>query len=339
MVKRELPEAEYLKISNYIVDMIRHAGGESVLVPSSRKLAEQFNVAHITARKALDLLKKENYIVTKKGVGTFSNIPAASAVPFRVVGLMVGSGRNLFHDYSGYFVSALAGLRLVKRHCRVREIQLHGIDSADRIESEIRSLHLDAMISVNPPHELNHMLEKFAAEGLPLITVFSSAQVRGYDFGHDAVSRELGRIFAAENRSLCYYIDSKNREFLHAGMKREFQKRHKALTVRCFHSIDSLAAALDRKIPDILYITSDFDSPVLDLLERKGIDFREKCRLVSFTPAVQDPRFAGIVLLPPEEEMTRKIADDLLALMEGRKLPANRNLISLNLKYINLERK
>lgn len=333
MGQNEIPKTEYLKIRNYIVDMIYHANGESILIPSSRKLAVQFKVAEKTARKALALLNKENFTVTKKGIGTFSNLPK-SDTPFRVTGILIASGKNLFHDYSAYFAPALVGLQLTKHYCSIREISLFGIDSLERIESEIRSMFIDSMLSVHPPKELNPMLEKFAAEGRPIITLFSSAKVRGYDFEFESTSRELGKIFSAENRSLCYYVDKTDREYLYDGMKKEFQEKHKNLDVKYFHSISELESALDQKIPDIIFCASIYYSAVLDLLEQKNIDYQEKCRLVTYALKVHDPRFTGIILMPPEEEISQNIADDLLAMMDGKKLPAKKILIPLSLKYI-----
>ena len=339
MENREVPKTEYLKIRNYIVDMIYHANGESVLIPSSRELAKQFHVAHITARKALDLLKKENLIYTKKGVGTFSKaIKSISAVPFKTVGIIIDRGKNIFNDYSGYFAPALTGLRLTKRNCVIRQISLFGIDSIERIEEEIRNLYIDALFWIRPPEALNPLLEKLAAEGMPVVALFSSAKVRRYDIDFTQTSREIGTLFEKENRSLCYYIDNLFREeFFFSGMKEVYQKAGKALQTVQFQSIELLADALDKTVPDFIQIACDYDTPILDLLDRKKIDIREKCRLVTYTPEILDPRFSGIQILPPEEEISNRIADDLLAMMKGTKLSPEMILIPTFIKRVGMK--
>ncbi len=339
MKTRELPETEYLRIRNYLLSMIFHAGHESILMPSSRELAAQFKVARATVTKALNLLAKEHYLVTRKGVGTFSNPATVKSygAPVKIAGILLGNGNNLFHEYSGWFALAYAGLELTKHDCFLREVRLVGMENPDRIEMEIRAQHLDALLHIAPPAFFNPILEKLSREGFPVVTLFGQANTRNYGFDFERSGYEIGMCLLKEHRTLFYGMFPICYESFQNGMKRAYREAGQEVRIRTFKHLNDLRDAMRKEVPDALYIMASFDTPILDMLEELKIDFHSKCRLITFRPKILDPRFRGFQHFPPETEIADGIAGDLLTMLNGTRLdPISRN-IPLKIKKINLQ--
>ncbi len=95
---REL--AKYVRIKSYITDQI-DAGKwlPSDRIPSENELAERFSVSRMTARRSLDELCVEGFLVRSQGLGTFvSDIrPMSSMLEIRNIADEI-AGRG--HHYS-----------------------------------------------------------------------------------------------------------------------------------------------------------------------------------------------------------------------------------------------
>lgn len=338
MAKRELPEAEYLKIRNYLLSMIYHAEHESIMIPSSRELAVQFKVARATATKALNLLLEENYLITKKGIGTFSNpgVLRNYGAPVKIAGILVGHGKNLFQEYSGWFAMGLAGLELTKHDCFLREIRLPGIESPERIEAEIRAQNLDALLHIGNSPLLYPILEKLNREGFPIVTLFDDAKTRNYCFDFERSGYEIGKYLAKEKRRLFYGMFPAPYELFLKGIRQAYREMNCELRIQTFTQLDELREALRRDRPDTLYITGAFDGPILNMLDEFEIDCRSECRLATFRPKILDPRFRGFHHVPPEEKIAAGIANDLLEMMNGKRLKPENRKVPLTIRKIKI---
>jgi len=65
--------SEVQKVWYYVMNIIHHSSGRSVLIPSSNELAKEFGIARSTVRIALEELTAQQALVTKRGIGTFTN--------------------------------------------------------------------------------------------------------------------------------------------------------------------------------------------------------------------------------------------------------------------------
>ncbi len=64
---------EYMKIRQYLVNVVTRANGKVVKVLPERKMCERFGVSRGTVRKALSDLVSEGFLISKQGMGTFIN--------------------------------------------------------------------------------------------------------------------------------------------------------------------------------------------------------------------------------------------------------------------------
>ncbi|MFH1933040.1 MAG: GntR family transcriptional regulator [Pseudomonadota bacterium] len=70
-MERDRAVSYYIKVAETLKARIRHGQYQpNDLIPSARKLEEEFKVSNITIRKALDLLTREGFVIPMRGVGT-----------------------------------------------------------------------------------------------------------------------------------------------------------------------------------------------------------------------------------------------------------------------------
>lgn len=74
MIDHDSATPVYVQLANIVRSQIRD-GVITNRVPSIRTLSEEYGVSHVSAAKALDVLKAEELIVSVRGKGAFVNQP------------------------------------------------------------------------------------------------------------------------------------------------------------------------------------------------------------------------------------------------------------------------
>ena len=70
-MERDRAVSYYIKVAETLKARIRDGQYQrNDLIPSAKKLEEEFKVSNITIRKALDLLTRDGYVIPMRGVGT-----------------------------------------------------------------------------------------------------------------------------------------------------------------------------------------------------------------------------------------------------------------------------
>jgi DNA-binding GntR family transcriptional regulator len=70
-MERDRAVSYYIKVAETLKARIRDGQYQpNNLIPSTKKLEEEFKVSNITIRKALDLLTREGFVISMRGVGT-----------------------------------------------------------------------------------------------------------------------------------------------------------------------------------------------------------------------------------------------------------------------------
>jgi len=70
-MERDRAISYYVKVAETLKARIRNGQYQpNDLIPSAKKLEEEFKVSNITIRKALDLLARDGYVIPMRGVGT-----------------------------------------------------------------------------------------------------------------------------------------------------------------------------------------------------------------------------------------------------------------------------
>lgn len=92
--------SEVQKIWYRVMSILYRSGGQSVRIPSSNELAQEFGIARSTVRIALEKLTAEGFLIPRRGSGTFTNpkcrLNANWDTP--LVGLLMFDGNLFFYS-------------------------------------------------------------------------------------------------------------------------------------------------------------------------------------------------------------------------------------------------
>ena len=167
---------ETAKIRFYIMNLIFRNGNQSVKIMSTRALAEQFDVARGTVRAAVEKMVEEKYLITRRGIGTFTNPSKAfcrlQKVPPKLIGIKMQGGDQFFLDPPAMRTLAALLEAFSRRNFIVRFLN----GSAERGEDSVYELehaYVDGIVACNAPHVFLHE----AGERLPTASINLSGKI------------------------------------------------------------------------------------------------------------------------------------------------------------------
>ncbi len=166
-----------MRIRQFVVNQVAHAGGQAVKMPSERELCRKFDVARGTVRRAMEDLVREGYLVPKRGMGTFVNPRKTAdnpAPPCPKVGVILSSG--MLVNITGNFQQELAGVfaALARHEVSVQFVNFTARQPADTL-ADVTALGFDGLLWLHPPALHPEMPEYFFAHCDRLVVVNSWA--------------------------------------------------------------------------------------------------------------------------------------------------------------------
>lgn len=143
---------ETQKIRHYVMNLIYRNGNKSVRIPSSRELAEEFQLTRFTIRVALEQMTKEKYLIAKQGIGTFTNPLAGFRFmqinPPPLIGLKFGPGDQFYYD-----APMMRGIADVMQALAAKNFNSHlltgGGVAPEEIKYELDHSYVDAVLGIN----------------------------------------------------------------------------------------------------------------------------------------------------------------------------------------------
>ena len=105
-IRLENLNTEFMRIRQYVVDLIIRSGNEPQKVPSTRKLAQMFGVSHPTALKVLRNLAGDGHLIACGNNG-YLTVPGTfgSFEELKIIGLLTGDGSNVLFGLLHFRVS------------------------------------------------------------------------------------------------------------------------------------------------------------------------------------------------------------------------------------------
>lgn len=304
------------------MDLIYHSGGESVMVPSSYKLAEMFGVARSTVLLALKKLREEGYLITQKGAATFTApyaLGAAKEAP--LIGITFGQGDSLYYGVAGWGAIAAIGQELTENNFNVR-LQANGVAVNKTLENAVNNSYLDAMVCILADPAAVTVIEK----KMPVVTIAIPEKPKvGVGFSHRRAVEKLREILMRERRNnfLLLFSEHETRwdrqqvEYLKEG---GFDFSDSTFISPHFSDFDTkLEQYLNKNRPDVVFCNSMWAELMMKKLRKKGIDTAEECRLVVFDRLPRKAEFCGYILRKPYEEAAKLIPDMLTDCLAGKK--------------------
>ncbi|MDD3153827.1 MAG: winged helix-turn-helix domain-containing protein [Victivallaceae bacterium] len=180
---------EDMKIRRYVIQTVYRNGRVPVRLPSSRELAERFQVSRSTVSLAMDRLKNDGFVSSVHGVGFFTVPRAPGSVQYGLplIGLLYGDGKyQFYYKYEVLQLSAVAEA-LVRRGFNIRPIMIEAFRTGEFLE-ELTSFCIDGLYWGGLYEQIPVLAPLIEKKGIPVVT--SNTKVMGINNVAFALKRE-----------------------------------------------------------------------------------------------------------------------------------------------------
>ncbi len=343
--KSESSVAEYIKIRQYIINLLTKSGTEQKMIPSTRELEKFFGVSRPTVIKALRDLVADGYLIAKPGIGTFTNPQQSlsSLHGMKKIGLIMGDGKVALYDHFLWKIMSCCGEKLLGAYqdCCIQPCNL--IEGTQNLVQEIRNLELSGLIWVLPPDKYHDQIKELRLKhGLPLVVmdqVVDSVSSIVPDFEKEGY--EIAKKMLAGKQKNIVFLHQKNNRMSEAlpGIHRAYEElglkynAHLAMEGN-ENSLNELNRMIELGLEISGVIAFVMAGRVLQLLRSKNIG--NTCITAAHEWAIsRDMDFKGIIIRNHFDKAAEVLADELVLLMKN---PARKAMLlkidfDLELKY------
>lgn len=337
LYRKKQAKSARLVVRRYVMDIIFENPGKPVIVPSYNVLSKKLNVAKSTAQMELNALRDEGFLITKVGIGSFTN-PASYGGSQKLFTIIRGDGKIVYANYHllalyGELSTALAALSGA-----VQEFQLYS-HFEEEIFEELRGIPTDAIIWIRPPKKFEELLKK-VRQIHPVITI--SDFVEGLPgVSADIFDLGLQSGLAAFRRGLRrpLFISSQSfREVEFQGWKKAFADNGEKIDDSQFidsFEVDQIFVKAMKlfkkkdKAPDCILYPLEREQELLAFLRRPEIDALHDCLLISNTykpDMMEEP----ILMLDYRFDLLGKAAAQLVKeVLQNPEMPPEHRLVKV----------
>ncbi len=237
--------SDYRKIRRYVVGLIGRSGANPTRLPTVAELCESFSVSRPTVCKALKELSEQGYIISRRGIGSFTNPAKCNTLDGQRlphVGLLLQDGMGVyltryFGGMAGELIKQLVSIPVI-----VQQINLGSVEP-EIIQRDILTEKLDLLVCVGGVDHDRERCEQLRNSGLPVIFVSSSAPFPGsVRFNSEEWGYRCGKQLLAENRrNVVFMHDRPANNEPYRGIRRAFAEAKVQLNEEFFFE-DSLNA-------------------------------------------------------------------------------------------------
>ena len=316
-------QPEYEKIRKQILNITVRAGVKPMRLASSREMAKEFGVAHMTVARAMKDLVADGYLTVKPGIGTFTNPRLSINILTgcrKIFGVIIGDGKDAFMGRIPINLTA-AFADAMLYHSQNYSLQNCSLVSPlANADEEILKAGFDGVLWICPPATAFPTIKRLKAKGVPMVCAGMCVPIEGvssiyYDFRQN--NREVADLMLAEGRRkimLVHPTDSAAPSI--AGMEDAYSK-HGMKFDRAWavpdpaETMESLDRILDLMKPDGIIFDVGIGPYMKDL--RARLDITKDCRLNNGGWSLRkDMGFYGYVsdadLQPPAELAAENMA-------------------------------
>ena len=156
------------KVWHRVMSIRFRTGNQAVRIPSSNELAREFGIARSSVRIALEQLRAEGVLVTRKGSGTFINPKKTFFLHEQatLVGLMIQNCNQFFYSRAIQGELACFFSELYHTDWNVRNVTATMLTPED-VQTTIRYNYLDGLLAFGTPE----FVLRTADELLPLVNL------------------------------------------------------------------------------------------------------------------------------------------------------------------------
>lgn len=336
-------------IRTYIMGLIYRNSFSSVRVPSSMELARKFGVTRRTARMALEGLIAEDFLISKSGIGTFTNpkrgFKLSGVQQKTLIGLCFGDGSFFYYDaYTGKLFAEVMS-QLLDADFNVYPL-VHTSTEPELITAEIEYAGLDGAVFCNPNPDFS-AVNFLRAANKPCVTIRYA--VEGADFVQPQTTEALQKLVSIaeeeKRKKITVLVSEAPGNYLQSSVQAVEKYSKNSVEIELIEGLDPsiyeavLAEIFSRPeetLPGMLLLGWRAPETAMRIMAEKGIA-PERCSLIVDGAFSLPEGFSGYNLDVSCAEMTK----EAVALLEQRflhpELPPQTNIVEGKLIKINRE--
>lgn len=346
-ILKSIPVAEYMKIRQYVIDLVLKSEHKSVMIPSMPKLGEMFGVARMTVHKALKDLIKDKYLISRPGIGTFVNPEKIADFhkwkPSCIIGLIAGDGMNLYYDYYFGSLAAHTYLKLVECGYIIKPITLTSSDP-EKIAAEMNNYSLAGLVWISPGEKGIAALKKMNKAELPVVTLQGTVEgINSVNMDYELEGYEAGKIFLGEGRRNVVFaiirditlaqlqLDGLKRAFSEAGVK-----FNNGLVLKDIKDLDYLfELGIDVQA---IYLEGPYLPETMAVLKDRRIDTKQHCRILTGRNDIAEVTdFRGLVRDHLFEDEAVAVVNIISRILTRKDLSIEHKLIKFPISPVGIE--
>lgn len=339
------------RIRYYIYGLLRKNGGRSVPVPSSYKLAQEFETTRSIVRYELEKLIASGALVSRHRIGTFTNPQSNYAQHvllddhMPLVGVMYDNG-DLF-TYAATAAKTLSALfsELADANCYIHDLR-RPLMSDNSVPRDITAFEMDGFIwagSLEVSKLSAEFLGSLAGLSCPAVTVGAlHPGLGGVSTDPAGAARELAELCRRERRKRILVIT------LNGKFSELLDEFHKAADGGMdIHTIQGETVSgvfgearefIAHEAPtDCILCDGAFAKAVSALLIEKGVDVGTGCRIAALCDFNGESAFTGVIVQTPFAELARNAVELLKTQITTGKRTTEHRRIPLQLESRNLQ--
>ena len=307
--------SQQMRIRYFIMNLIYRSGEKSVKIPSSRKLAKQFGIAHSTVQLALEKLNRENCIITRQGAPTMTN-PVKQfdlyPAPTPLIGVKIYEGDAFYYGKTLWnILSSIAG-ELVERKFNIR-LMMEVAATPESIQREVNESYLDGLILFNT--SLDYF--KAAREKIPSVLIRdipSPGLPSSIILNMEPAIIQLAVLLKKEKRTRIAEVVSQHKFDEQFYLIKTLKKSNPDIKTQEI-LFDEVSDLIHTNPPDVLIFYEQYAETIQSLAEKSGHDIL----LLSLKKPPRDMNYTGYYFTYPFEKIIHEAADMLEALLAGQK--------------------
>lgn len=328
-IRLENLNTEFMRIRQYVVDLIVRSGNEPQKVPSTRKLAQMFGVSHPTALKVLRNLADDGHLIACGNNG-YLTVPGTfgSFEELKIIGLLTGDGSNVLFGLLHFRVSTPFLEEIFGRSGRFSAQHIYLQGNVENAAAIIRNYNLDGIIWFSPDPKYADTIRELRESGLPIVEigfVTGNASAARWNFVEDHY-RIMNRLLD-EGRRKPLVLSSGCEDELFAeiqtGIRRSCGEHGVPFDICRFINEDPDSSI--RQLRKLLEAGETFDSIMLTgkfwyywPFLRDHFDVKNKCRVFGGELTLSDDMcFSGCLVTRRTKEAARRLADNFMLQMES----------------------
>lgn len=276
-----------------MITLIQQGAPAPAMLPPMVEIAEHFGVTRMTVHKALKDLIRDNYLISRKGIGTFINpsrmIDRDVGAPQRQFAVVVGEGKHCYYDSFYWEHITAVGQEITRRGHLVNLINLMSV-KPDEMAKELRNNLVEGVVWIDSSGRAVEVMHALHNSGYPVVSVHQYVDgVNSVGMNYTAHAAEIGQRLLNERRKNIVFVGRGEVPAVQMqlnAMRGVFQKNGLDMNEQLVLLDPATMESEIRTIVDYgvdvqaLYAAGQHLSTVVPVLKEKQVDFAKGCRII-----------------------------------------------------------